>query len=203
MNKKFTYYFLIFWSFLSLIYGINGSRNFHLSLQSLRSEILDFFFLYATRIGEEYVLIPAILLMAIFFPWKQGKSYKIRVLYSLLIGLSLGGFLPQIGKFFLSDALRPMAVFENLDPIEGLVVSYRNSFPSGHTSITVAWVSLWSSLAFPKLRVPLFMALLALIVAISRIYLNMHWLHDVIVGGFLGFLSAYIGLWAGGFNKTL
>ena len=47
------------------------------------------------------------------------------------------------------------------------------------------------------------MALLALIVAISRIYLNMHWLHDVIVGGFLGFLSAYIGLLAGGFNKTL
>jgi undecaprenyl-diphosphatase len=203
VNKKFTYYFLIFWSFLSLIYGLKGSQYFHLSLQYLRSEILDFFFLYATRIGEEYVLIPVILLMAIFFPWKQAKSYKIRVIYSLFIGLSLGGFLPQIGKFFFSEALRPMAVFENLEPIEGLVVSYRKSFPSGHTSITVAWVSLWSSLVFPKLRAPLFMALLALIVAISRIYLNMHWLHDVIVGGFLGFLSAYIGLWAGGFNKTL
>ncbi len=202
MNKKFTYFFLIFWSLLSLIYGINGSQDFHLALQYLRSEILDIFFLYATRIGEEYVLIPAILLMAIFFPWKHERSYKIRVCYALLIGLSLAGALPQIGKFLWSDALRPMAIFVDLEPIEGLIISYRKSFPSGHTSITVAWVALWSSLVSPKLRVPLFMALTALIVAISRIYLNMHWLHDVIVGGFLGFLSAYIGLWAAGFNKT-
>tara|TARA_B100000767_G_scaffold270585_1_gene294581 strand:+ start:610 stop:1221 length:612 start_codon:yes stop_codon:yes gene_type:complete len=202
VNKKFTYFFLIFWSLLSLIYGINGSQDFHLALQYLRSEILDIFFLYATRIGEEYVLIPAILLMAIFFPWKHERSYKIRVCYALLIGLSLAGALPQIGKFLWSDALRPMAIFVDLEPIEGLIISYRKSFPSGHTSITVAWVALWSSLVSPKLRVPLFMALTALIVAISRIYLNMHWLHDVIVGGFLGFLSAYIGLWAAGFNKT-
>jgi membrane-associated phospholipid phosphatase len=202
VNKRFTYYFLIFWSLLSLIYGIKGSQEFHIALQSLRVEILDVFFLYATRIGEEYVLIPAILLMAIFFPLKQDKRYKIRVFYSLLLGLSLAGALPQIGKFLMSDALRPIAVLHDLEPIEGLVASYKKSFPSGHTSITVAWVSFWSSLAFPKLRVPLFMACTALTVAISRIYLNMHWLHDVIVGGFLGFLSAYIGLWAGGFNKT-
>lgn len=202
MNKKFIYLFLIFWSLLLIIYGIYGSQDFHITIQSLRSETLDIFFLYATRIGEEYVLVPAILIMAILFSWEKDRSYKIRVLTTLLIGLSLAGVLPQIGKSLWSGALRPMAVWDNLEPIEGLVVSYRKSFPSGHTSITAAWVALWSSLAFPKWRAPLLMSSAALIVAISRVYLNMHWLHDVIAGGFLGFLSAYIGLWAGGFNKT-
>lgn len=202
MNKKFSYFFLFFWSLLTFFYGLNGSESFHISLQELRSTSLDVFLKYVTRLGEWYALVPVIFILAYLIPRNQERSLRLKVLLALFIGLSLGGIFPQVGKMIWSDAPRPLAIIDNLTPIEGLVSNFRKSFPSGHTSITVAWVALWSRLAYPQWRQPLMMAIVALIVALSRVYLNMHWLHDVIVGGFLGFLSAYIGLWAGGFNKT-
>ena len=115
--------------------------------------------------------------------------------------MCLGGALPQLGKLLWDDALRPWSVLSDLEPIEGLKISYRRSFPSGHTTITAAWVALWASIANSKWNVPILMSLVVLFVALSRVYLNMHWLHDVLAGGLLGIFSAYIGLWAGGFNK--
>mgnify|MGYP001212235998 FL=1 len=201
MNKKFIYFFFIFWSFLGVVFGAIGSTRFHYFIQNLRSDFLDILFQKITLLGEEYALVPVILLLIFYFPLGKDKEYKIKVIISLFIGLCLGGILPQLGKLLWDDALRPWSVMTDLEPIEGLKMSYRRSFPSGHTTITAAWVALWASIANPKWNAPILMAFVVLFVALSRVYLNMHWLHDVLAGGLLGIFSAYVGLWAGGFNK--
>ena len=201
MSKKFLYLFFIFWSFLGVIFGAAGSEKFHYSLQNLRTDFLDIFFQKITLLGEEYALVPVILILIFYFPLGKGKKYRKRVIISLFAGLCLGGLLPQLGKFLWDDALRPWSVISDLEPVEGLKMSYRRSFPSGHTTITAAWAALWAGIARPKWNAPIIMAFIVLFVALSRVYLNMHWLHDVIAGGLLGVFSAYIGLWAGGFNK--
>ena len=201
MSKKFLYLFFIFWSFLGVIFGAAGSEKFHYSLQNLRTDFLDIFFQKITLLGEEYALVPVILILIFYFPLGKGKKYRKRVIISLFAGLCLGGLLPQLGKFLWDDALRPWSVISDLEPVEGLKMSYRRSFPSGHTTITATWAALWAGIARPKWNAPIIMAFIVLFVALSRVYLNMHWLHDVIAGGLLGVFSAYIGLWAGGFNK--
>jgi undecaprenyl-diphosphatase len=201
VNKKFIYFFFIFWSFLGVAFGAIGSIRFHYLIQNLRSDFLDILFQKITLLGEEYAIVPVILLLVFYFPLGKDKEYRNKVIISLFVGFCLGGVLPQLGKLLLDDALRPWSVLSDLEPIEGLKMSYRRSFPSGHTTITATWVALWASIANPKWNVPILMSLVVLFVALSRVYLNMHWLHDVLAGGLLGIFSAYIGLWAGGFNK--
>ncbi len=66
------------------------------------------------------------------------------------------------------------------------------SFPSGHTSASfaVAFV-FWRELSPPK-GVPFL--ILAGLIGFSRIYLNMHYLTDVLGGVLLGALCAFLGL---------
>ena len=201
MNKKFIYFFFIFWSFLGVAFGVIGSIRFHYLIQNLRSDFLDIFFQKITLLGEEYALVPVILLLVFYFPQGKDRKYRKKVIISLFVGLCLGGVLPQLGKLLWDDSLRPWSLLSDLEPIEGLKMSYRRSFPSGHTTITAAWAALWASIANPKWNAPILMTFVVLFVALSRMYLNMHWLHDVLAGGLLGIFSAYIGLWAGGFNK--
>jgi len=78
-------------------------------------------------------------------------------------------------------------------PLNGLMFETGNSFPSGHTTSTVvlfgllaffAW-QIWKS-ARIKVASSLLVAALALLVGFTRIYLNVHWLTDVLAGYFLG-----------------
>jgi undecaprenyl-diphosphatase len=64
------------------------------------------------------------------------------------------------------------------------------SFPSGHTTTSVA-AALALSAVFPRFR-PLFLSV-AVLIALSRIVLDVHYLSDVIAGALLG---AAVAFWA-------
>jgi undecaprenyl-diphosphatase len=78
-------------------------------------------------------------------------------------------------------------------PMNELVVETGNSFPSGHVTSTVVLFGLLTFFAWQTWKTPsvkavtgaLFVALISL-VGFTRIYLNVHWLSDVIGGYFLG-----------------
>jgi membrane-associated phospholipid phosphatase len=87
------------------------------------------------------------------------------------------------------DRVRPAIAEPALDPVG--VIPASASFPSGHSATAFATAAA-VALFYPRLRVPLFA--LAALVALSRVYLGMHYATDVLVGSALG---AVIGLATG------
>jgi undecaprenyl-diphosphatase len=78
-------------------------------------------------------------------------------------------------------------------PLNGLIIETSNSFPSGHTTSTVvlfglltffAWQT-WKSTAIKITSSAIYLTFISL-VGFTRLYLNVHWLTDVIGGYFLG-----------------
>ena len=148
-----------------------------------RSPFRDFFFKHATRLGEGIAYL-AVIILALF----------VRVRHSLLVlatGLAvvLTSFLTK--SFFAQE--RPLAYlrrFNQLDQInfvDGVHLhSGTTSFPSGHTMAAFALFALLAFLIKNK-RIPtLLLFLLALSVAISRVYLVQHFFKDVYAGSVLG-----------------
>jgi undecaprenyl-diphosphatase len=78
-------------------------------------------------------------------------------------------------------------------PLNGLIPETGNSFPSGHVTSTVIFFGLlvffaWKTLKSVRIKAisSLLAVALALFVGFTRIYLNVHWLTDVLAGYFLG-----------------
>jgi undecaprenyl-diphosphatase len=89
----------------------------------------------------------------------------------------------------LVDRARPPFADPGLDPIGAVPASA--SFPSGHSATAFA-TAVAVGLVYPRLRLPLLA--LAALVALSRVYLGMHYSTDVLAGTVLG---AAIGLATG------
>lgn len=148
-----------------------------------RQPIIDLFFKYATRIGEEHTYF----LLAII-------SLFIRYRYALLIPFV--GVIVTITSFLTKGFFqhpRPSVYYEKLGQLEAIttlegvyLLGGLTSFPSGHTMSAFALFS-FLALLFPKKKFwGLLFFLLALSVGISRIYLVQHFLKDVYLGAIIG-----------------
>jgi undecaprenyl-diphosphatase len=81
----------------------------------------------------------------------------------------------------LFDRARPPVADASLDPVG--VVPASASFPSGHAATAFA-AAVAVALVYPRLGRPLLA--LAVVVALSRVYLGMHYVLDVAAGTLLG-----------------
>jgi 4-amino-4-deoxy-L-arabinose transferase-like glycosyltransferase/membrane-associated phospholipid phosphatase len=81
-------------------------------------------------------------------------------------------------------------LFHGFFPAAGLTGF--DAFPSGHAMATFS-LAVVLGRAFPKLRPPVFA--LALLICLSRLYLEAHFLSDVVVGAFGGILIGSYLLW--------
>ncbi len=146
----------------------------------------DHFFKYFTLLGDGYVIVFLCIIMAF---------YQIRLsLFSLSTFLVSGLFAQMLKRLIFEDVYRPVHVFKKLGiDLEqvldvGLVSNY--SFPSGHTTSAFAlFFSLSLILATKNRTLQLVFFLAALLVGISRIYLNQHFINDAITGSILGLVT--------------
>ena len=99
----------------------------------------------------------------------------------LAFGIVIGGLIFLPIKFAFSRA-RPSLVVPGANALD---IEGGGSFPSGHSkNAFTAYVVLGSK--WKRLRLPL--GILACLVAVSRIYVGVHWPFDVIVGSIVGWV---------------
>jgi undecaprenyl-diphosphatase len=175
--------------FSVFIFGTMVTRSVFIKNDFFDSQAFDFFSgfrtgehtriaLFITFFGTGGFLIPAYLLIG-FFLWKKGeKIYAIQNVAIALISLLLGLLLKEV---FKRDRPAP----PNLDGAGGY------SFPSGHAlgaftfsglMIYLVWKSSLSTVT--KWIASLLLFGFALLIAMSRIYLHVHFATDTI-GSFL------------------
>lgn len=172
---------LFFWGcLLLLVYG--KGESFILLNQYHTKWLNDFFILY-THVGDGFFT----LCIVVFLFFYKKKKQALAILLSFLIS----GLLVQILKNLIISP-RPKLFFTSgqySQFIDGVTLSNNSSFPSGHTASAFAIATVLAVIIQNKnWQLPIL--IVATLVGYSRIYLAQHFLTDVIVGAFLGIISA-------------
>jgi undecaprenyl-diphosphatase len=97
----------------------------------------------------------------------------------LAVGIVIGGLILLPVKVFLPRA-RPSLVVQGARALD---IEGGGSFPSGHSKNAFTAFAILGS-RWRRLRLPL--GLLACLIAVSRVYVGVHWPLDVIVGSIVG-----------------
>ncbi len=136
--------------------------------------------------GKLYLVAFVLLFLLNHFIYKHKKEAQ-HWLYLAIVVIS-SGIVCDALKFILGRA-RPINLFDNLQ--YGFYFFKMNygmvSFPSGHAT-TAAAVALACSVLWPRYWKLFVVA--AVLVGLSRLVLNVHYLSDVIVGWYVGALVA-------------
>ncbi len=159
---------------LAIFYFFNHTISF---------PILDKFFSIITSVNNW--LITYVILLGL--SWKYGdKRGKIAVVITLI----MVAVTDQTGYRLLKEFFaRPRPCDVLTDVITPLGCTGTYSFPSNHALNNFAAASFFSFL-FPQFRTVLFIT--AGLIAISRVYLGLHYPSDIIGGAVIGIIFGYI-----------
>lgn len=144
--------------------------------------VMDSFWVFVTHLGDEGYLWIALGIMLLF--WKKTRPIGFTVLLSLLfdfllINVTLKGLVARP---------RPFVVNEAIAPLVGGVSPYR-SFPSGHSGGSFAAMLALSKWVPKKIGIPAIV--LATMVALSRLYVGVHYLTDILGGFIVGLVCSF------------
>jgi membrane-associated phospholipid phosphatase len=158
-----------------------------------RGSFWDQIFIHGTKLGEEHAYV----LLTLFFFWWRRRDFW---------WIPLTGFTVMVVSYLLKrlfNAPRPGAFADQSWYVDGLVLvegiipySAHTSLPSGHTMSAFA-LAVFLVYLIPLRRIgwlPVF--LMALLVGVSRMYLVLHFLRDVVLGSVIGILLGLSLAWA-------
>ena len=135
---------------------------------------------FITGLGEG----PMFVLVIIFYAfqnawWRVGEFLAAGILSSLLVQL--------LKKLLFAPSPRPMGIihWSQTQLATNLELPLQFAFPSGHTTTAFVFFTL-TALHWRRPAIQVFAALCAMAVAVSRVYLMVHWITDVMAGAVLG-----------------
>ena len=142
---------------------------------------------FVTFFGSHYFLIPANILLCVYFLLRKKSRYSIKI-----SAISLSSLLIMLGLKLLFNRHRPLIPL--LEPARGL------SFPSGHAFMSMCFYGLLMIIIWkeerphPVLKWVLLLLVITLLVMIgfSRIYLRVHYFTDVLAGFSIGFFWLFL-----------
>lgn len=149
---------------------------------NLRYDLLTAFFTHITSIGS--ILLALIAAWLILKGSRYEKFVGITSLVSAIIEVAIvNGFLKN-----LIARPRPLVEYGEVVPIVNILSEY--SFPSGHTALAFAMAFVFYRL-MPK-SYGVIAIMIAAFVGISRVYLGVHYLSDVIGGIVVAYVASRI-----------
>lgn len=187
--KKNFFFLLPYFTFLiggALLLIFSDKDKLHLYFNKYHNEYTNLIFYYITFLGDGWTALS----IAIFLLF-------IRYRYSIIIVLSylLSSTTVQILKrYVFNDHVRPALFFKNnpdLYLIPGVDNNIFHSFPSGHSTTAFA-VYFGLALFISNKWLKLCMLTLALLIALSRVYLSQHFFEDIYAGSLIGVASTLL-----------
>jgi membrane-associated phospholipid phosphatase len=173
--------------------------DLHAALNAHHAPWSDALFAKATYLADGW----AVVVVALLLLWLQGwRSF-------LMVGLSCG--LSSLVVQFLKrvvfpDMDRPRMFLDRMDGlalVSGVDMHAHFSFPSGHSTAAFS-MCLALAVGFGRKGLAAALAVLAALLAYSRIYLSQHFLEDTLAGATIGTLTAcgvywllYRSAWSG------
>ncbi len=130
--------------------------------------LLFSFFLFITFFGN-FAVIPIIATLLLFF-----HKLRFRIIIPLWIALLSSGLFVLIVKYLVARQRPPFP----------LITETGYSFPSGHAA-AVFTVYPFIHYAYPKYHY--LWLTFAILVAFSRVYLQVHYISDILAGAFFGY----------------
>lgn len=137
-------------------------------------------------LAEYMVYMFALIILAYWFTGsRKSRMMVIQAIVAFVIAEVIGKI---AGKFHLN--YQPFAVLPDVNKLVDHAVD--NSFPSDHT---ILFFSICLSFWLVRKKTGWLWLILALCVAISRIWVGVHYPFDVAVGALIGCISAVISYW--------
>ena len=150
--------------------------------QYVGNRFVDAFFFYITYLGDGTMAV-FILLVILLVNIRLGLCTAFSFLSASLVSNSLK-------YFFFDDVNRPSFTFNYIEKypinyVEGLDIHLHNSFPSGHATQAFA-ILMCLVFASKNHYLKILFFTIALLTALSRVYLSQHWLIDITAGSIIG-----------------
>jgi undecaprenyl-diphosphatase len=154
-------------------FAVNYDAQIFSAIKSIQNPVLDVIMLSITNIATLYIGVPIVLALAYL-------SKNRKLLADLFVALLIGIALTLLLKMAIA---RPRP--EDIMNVGFWASATFSSFPSDHAS--TAFV-MFGIIGHHLKKWRLWFFLLAVLVAVSRIYLGVHFPTDVLAGAFLGIL---------------
>ena len=188
-NTAYFICFLLFFIIGTILFFSIEKGDAILFFSERRTPFFDIFFIWWTKLGEEYMYILGFIIFLF-----------VRVRYAILIPLT--GVIVLIvsvasKSYFALD--RPKIWFmkmkrlEEINFVEGInVLVGPTSFPSGHAMSAFALYGLIAFFLIKKKMIAVLIFVTALLISVSRVYLVHHFFEDIFVGSSTGLLIAML-----------
>lgn len=177
------------WKYLEFI-----DNNIWKYVYKVRFEFLNKIFILITTFGDSWFLFLVVTIFTIFLLLKKDIKNAIFLSVSVILGALI------LNKILKSFYARPRP-FDNIN-VENLIEASNYSYPSGHSmgSIIVYFLICYLLSKYIKnkksaISLYIFFTIFSIVIAISRVYLGVHYLTDIVAGFSLGFTWAILSIY--------
>lgn len=166
-------------------YIIHLDKTLILSISNIQNIFLDYIFIFFTRLWDAWIIW--ILITIILLIIKKYRKYWIFISIALILNLIIWEWI--LKHIFMRE--RPFQ--ELLEITIKINPPVTSSFPSWHSSASICFAVIFSYFFWNKSKVlSILVWIIALLIVFSRLYLQVHYPSDIIVGSLVWFISAFI-----------